>query len=336
MHTELLAPAALGLLPVIVFLLMLLALDSYKLVRLRLVVAVLAAGAATAFIGMQLNGFVADLLDLSFSQLTRYVAPVVEESLKAAVIVVLLRTNRVGFLIDAAICGFAVGTGFAAVENLWYLQLLPAANAGVWLLRGFGTAIMHGGASALFAIVTLALLERHGRIRAHTVLPGLLIAIALHSVYNHFFLSPFLSTVGILLVLPPLLYYAFQRSERAVGDWVGRGFDSDTDMLELIDSDRFDDSPVGRYLASLKGKLDGPVVADVFCYLRLHTELALRAKGQLMLRESGFVAPPDPDTRAKLDELGYLRKSIGRTMLLAVHQHLRMSHKELWQITMAR
>ena len=59
-------------------------------------------------------------------------------------------------------------------------------------------------------------------------------------------------------------------------------------------------------------------------------------KGQLMLRESGFVAPPDPDTRAKLGELGYLRKSIGRTMLLAVHQHLRMSHKELWQITMAR
>ncbi len=46
MPTELLAPAALGLLPVLVFLLMLLALDSYKLVRLRLVVAVLAAGAA--------------------------------------------------------------------------------------------------------------------------------------------------------------------------------------------------------------------------------------------------------------------------------------------------
>jgi RsiW-degrading membrane proteinase PrsW (M82 family) len=336
MPTDLLAPAALGLLPVLVFLLMLLALDSYKLVRLRLVVGVLAAGALTALLGMQLNGFVADALDLSFSQLTRYVAPVVEETVKAAVIVVLLRTHRVGFLIDAAICGFAVGTGFAAVENLWYLQLLPAANSGVWLLRGFGTAIMHGGASALFAIVTLALIERHGRIRWHTLLPGLLLAVALHSIYNHFFLSPFLSTVGILLVLPPLLYYAFQRSERAVGDWVGRGFDSDTDMLELIDSDRFDESPVGRYLRSLKDKLDGPVVADVFCYLRLHTELALRAKGKMMLRESGFVAPPDPDTRAKLAELDYLRKSIGRTMLLALHQHLRMSHKELWQITMAR
>ena len=175
---------------------------------------------------MQLNGLVADRLDLTFDQLTRYVAPLVEETLKAAIVVVLLRTHRVGFLIDAAICGFAVGTGFAAVENLWYLKLLPSAGLGVWFLRGFGTAIMHGGASALFAIVTLAMLERHGRIRWHTLLPGLLIAIALHSAYNHFFLSPFLSTVGVLLVLPPLLYYAFQRSERAVGDWVGKGFDS--------------------------------------------------------------------------------------------------------------
>ena len=336
MRTDLLAPAAIGLLPVIVFLFMLLALDSYKLVRLRLVVAVLAAGALAAVLGMQVNGVIAERFDLSFAQLTRYAAPPVEETLKAAVIVFLLRMHRVGFLIDAAICGFAVGTGFSVIENLWYLKLLPSAGPGVWLVRGFGTAIMHGGASALFAIVTLALLERHGRIRIRTVLPGLLITVALHSAFNHFFLSPFLSMAGILLVLPPLLYYAFQRSERAVGDWVGRGFDSDTDMLDLIDSDRFDDSPVGRYLASLKGKLDGPMVADVFCYLRLHTELALRAKGQLMLRESGFVAPPDPDLRAKLGELDYLRKSIGRTMLLAVHQHLRMSHKELWQITMAR
>jgi hypothetical protein len=315
---------------------MLLALDSYKLVRLRLVVAVLVAGALAAVLGMQVNGVIAERFDLSFAQLTRYVAPPVEETLKAAIVVVLLGTNRVGFLIDAAICGFAVGTGFSVVENLWYLQLLPDAGLGVWLVRGFGTALMHGGASALFAILTLALLERHGRLRARTLLPGLLVATALHSAFNHFFLSPFLSTVGILLVLPPLLAYAFQRSERAVGDWVGRGFDSDTDMLDLIDSDRFDDSPVGRYLASLKGKLDGPVVADVFCYLRLHTELALRAKGQLILRESGFVTPPDPETRAKLGELGYLRKSIGRTMLIAIHQHLRMSHKELWQITMAR
>jgi RsiW-degrading membrane proteinase PrsW (M82 family) len=335
MRMDLLAPTAFALLPVLAFLLMLLGLDSYKLVRLRLVVAVIAAGALAALLGNPLTDWLAVQPDISFSMLTRYVAPPIEELLKAAVIVALLRTNRVGFLIDAAICGFAVGTGFATVENIVYLHNFAGAPLGVWLLRGFGTAIMHGGASTLFALVTLALLERHGRLSLRVLLPGYLLAVLLHSGFNHFFLSPLASTVGILLVLPPLLHYVFRRSERAVGDWLGKSFDADADMLELIDSDRFDESPVGRYLRSLTDKLDGPVVADVFCYLRLHSELALRAKGRLMLRESGFEPPPpDADTRAKLAELDYLRKSIGRTMLIALHQHLRMSHKELWQITM--
>ena len=44
-------------------------------------------------------------------------------SLKALIVVVLIRTHRIGFLVDAAILGFAVGTGFALVENLYYLRL---------------------------------------------------------------------------------------------------------------------------------------------------------------------------------------------------------------------
>jgi len=39
------------------------------------------------------------------------------------------------------------------------------------------------------------------------------------------------------------------------------------------------------------------VVADLLCYLRLHTELALRAKGILMMRESGFEATIDEATQ---------------------------------------
>src|SRR4030095_12226218 len=209
MYTELMVPVALGLLPVVIFLLMLLALDSYKLVRLRLLVVVIASGALAAALSWFVNGLISAQLDLPFAVLTRYVGPPVEELAKAAVIVVLLRTHRVGFLIDAAICGFAVGTGFAAVENLQYLQLVPNAGPGVWLLRGFGTAIMHGGAGAIFAMVTLAPLEPPARRPVRPPRPGLALAIVLHSAYNPFFLSPFASMVGILLVLPPLLFVVF-------------------------------------------------------------------------------------------------------------------------------
>jgi hypothetical protein len=119
-----------------------------------------------------------------------------------------------------------------------------------------------------------------------------------------------------------------------VGDWLGKGFDADTEMLELINSGRLSDSPVGRYLHELKDRFRGPVVADLLCYLRLHTELALRAKGILMMREAGFEVPVDEPTREKFAEMRYLEKSIGRTGLLALQPMLHMSHKDLWQLYM--
>ena len=64
--------------------------------------------------------------------------------------------HRIGFLVDAAIFGFAVGTGFALAENLYYLHLAAEAGMGTWIVRGFGTALMHGGATALFAVMGLA------------------------------------------------------------------------------------------------------------------------------------------------------------------------------------
>lgn len=254
--------------------------------------------------------------------------------MKGLVIVVLIRANRIGFLVDAAIFGFAVGTGFAAVENLFYLHQVPDAGLGTWIVRGFGTAIMHGGATAIFAMLALAFQERTQRASIQAFLPGFALAVMLHSAFNHLFLSPKLSTLAIIVVLPPLLYLVFQKSEKAVGDWLGHGFDADTEMLGLINSGRFSDSPVGQYLHTLKSTLQGPVVADVLCYLRLYTELALRAKGILMMRESGFDVPVDDETREKFAEMRYLESNIGRTGLLAIQPMLHMSHKDLWQLYM--
>jgi hypothetical protein len=220
------------------------------------------------------------------------------------------------------------------VENLYFLRLIPDAGFGTWFVRGFGTAIMHGGTTAIFGVVGLSMIERMKQANVLALLPGFVLAVLLHSGYNHLSHSPHLSTLATILVLPPLLYVVFQRSDKAVGDWLGRGFDADTEMLELINSGRFSDSRVGRYLHTLKDKFKGAVVADLLCYLRLYTELALRAKGVLMMRENGFETPVDEETRAKFAEMRYLKDSIGKTGLLAIHPMLHMSHKDLWQLYM--
>ena len=329
-----LVPALVGLAPVLSFLAALLFLDSYKLVKLRAVVAVVVAGMAVAALTYAANSAILAGASIEFESFTRYGAPLIEELLKGLVIVLLVRAHRIGFLVDAAIFGFAVGTGFAMVENLHYLRMFPDAGLGTWVVRGFGTALMHGGATAIFALLGLAMLERSARASIAAWLPGFAIAVLLHSGFNHFFLSPKLSTFGIAIVLPPLLYFVFEHSGKAVGNWLGKGFDADTEMLELINSGQLSDSPVGKYLHSLKDKFHGPVVADILCYLRLHTELALRAKGILIMRENGFEAPVDEVTRAKFTEMSYLEGSIGRTGLLAIQPMLHMSHKDLWQMYM--
>ena len=334
MLTEFLLPALIGLLPVLTFLGALLYLDSYKLVNLRAVIAVVVCGALVAGLSYGVNAFVLGQVQIDITEYSRYVAPIIEELLKGLVIVALIRAHRIGFLVDAAIMGFAVGTGFALVENLYYLHLAPDAGMGTWIVRGFGTAIMHGGATAIFAVLGLAMLERAKQARFTDMLPGLALAVVLHSGYNHLTHEPRLATLAIMLVLPPLFYVVFERSEKAVGGWLGQGFDADTEMLELINSGNLSDSPVGQYLHTLKDKFQGPVVADLLCYLRIYTELALHAKGILMMRENGFNVDVDDATKAKFTEMRYLESSIGKTGLLAIQPMCHMSHKDLWQLYM--
>jgi len=166
------------------------------------------------------------------------------------------------------------------------------------------------------------------------LIPGFVVAIVVHSLFNHFFFPPVINTLVVLASLPVLLGVVFQLSEKSVSDWLGMGFDADTELLELINSGDFSASKVGLYLHSLKEKFEGPVVVDLLCYLRLHTELSIRAKGLLMMREQGFMDKAGEETRAKLEELKFLESSIGTTGLLAIKPFMRMSQKDLWQFYM--
>ncbi len=332
MILHVLAKAPVALLPVLVFLAALVYFDSFKLVRLRSVLLAIAVGGATAGASYFLNGFALEWLQVEFTAYSRYVSPWIEELLKAAILIYLVRARRIGMLVDAAIFGFAIGTGFSLVENLYYLASRPDAQIGVEVIRGFGTAIMHGGATAIFAIVSVALAEKRPDAILGVFLPGLLAAVTLHSAYNHLLARPVGATLVILVALPPLMYLVFQRSEQSLRDWLDADLDSDIELLELINSDEFSDSHAGRYLHSLRERFRGEVVADMLCYLRLHVELALRAKGVILMRESGLEAPIDDETREKLKEMQYLERSIGRTGQLAMRPVLQMSSKDLWQI----
>jgi RsiW-degrading membrane proteinase PrsW (M82 family) len=332
MPIEILARAPVGLLPVLIFLVILVWMDSYKLVSLKAVLAVIVLGGLTALAAMYLNGWLLETLGMQLKPYSRYVSPIVEEGLKSLVIIYLFRSSRIGFLVDSAIMGFAVGAGFALVENYHYLQVYSTAGFGVWIVRGFGTAIMHGGVTAMFAIMSQTLTERQMKINPLFYIPGFVVAVFLHSVFNHFLVAPVLQTIGTLFILPPLLQLVFQRSAKSLHDWLELDFDADTDLIDMIESGEFSQSKIGLFLDDLREKFEGPIVVDMLCYLRVYTELAIRAKAALIARENGLEIPVGERTREKFQELHYLEKSIGKTGCLAMKPFLQIERKDLWQM----
>jgi RsiW-degrading membrane proteinase PrsW (M82 family) len=317
----------------LVFLGALLLIDSYKLVALRAILLSVLAGVLAALAGYAINVALRPALGLDSSRYSLYVAPVVEETLKAAFVVYLLQQHKVGFVVDAAIHGFGIGAGFALLENLIYLSTHPGAGPWTWVVRGFGTAIMHGGTTAILAMISRTLLDRTTRFRLRLIVPGLVLAVVLHSLYNHFLLNPILATALIVLVFPLIAVVVFRESERVARAWVGEGFDSDQELLAAVAAGRVSGTPAGEYITTLRSRFAPETIVDMLCLLRLRAELAIRVKGVLMMREAGFEPPPDPAVKDKLRELRYLEKSIGRTGLVALHPFLHTSTRDLWQLT---
>jgi protease PrsW len=130
-----------------------------------------------------------------------------------------------------------------------------------------------------------------------------------------------------------VIYLVFQRSERALRDWLDEDLDSKAQLLDLINRGAFLESHAGRMLQALRDRFRGEDLADMLCLLRLHGELALRAKGVLLLRESGMEEPPlDDETRDKLAELALLERALGRTGMLALRPLMMATGKDIWQL----
>ena len=263
----------------------------------------------------------------------------------------MISKKKIGFMVDAVIYGFAIGAGFAFIENIYYLNVVESSNIFLWIIRGFGTAVMHGGTTAIFAILTKNLYDRSDKFKFMSYLPaliyailyhslflifmpGLFSAIVIHSLFNHLLLPAVAITVLQLFLLPALIMFVFHRNEMALRNWLETGLDNEVRLLEQIDKGIFSESHAGQYLLSLKNKFSGTVLADMLCLIKIHLELSIRAKGVLLLRKVGLPVIIEEEIKDKLEELKYLEKSIGPTGKLAVSPIFSTSTRDLWQLYM--
>ncbi|MFZ0544268.1 MAG: PrsW family glutamic-type intramembrane protease [Candidatus Promineifilaceae bacterium] len=138
----------------------------------------------------------------SFDTTVRFVAPVVEEILKAAVLLYLVRRENFTYFVDGAIYGFAVGIGFAVFENYLYLSQSQNQALIIALGRVLSTNLMHATASGVVGSALGFARFRRFRGRAFFLVVGLITAIAFHIGFNNITQS---NVGGIWLLLYAIL-----------------------------------------------------------------------------------------------------------------------------------
>lgn len=327
--------AVLGISPVLLFLIFLFLLDSFKLVLKKYLLLALLWGIASALTAYYVNSLLLEHAGIKFSVLSQFIAPANEEILKSLFIFLIIYRKRVGFLIDAAIYGFAVGAGFALVENIFYLRTNEDPNLLIWIIRGFGTALMHGGCTSLISLILIGSKSRDKYNLAHIIL-ALVSAYIIHSVFNHFYINPVLQTLGIIVILPILFILIFRSNEKQLQDWLEIEFQSEVELLNMINKGHFLSTRSGEYLASLKSRFSGEIIMDMYCFIQIYLELSIKAKRNVLLKESGFPAIIEEDIENKLTELKQLRKQIGKVGELTLSPLIRMNYRDLWKLNSLR
>ncbi len=331
---------SLALLPVLLMVGLFVWLDVFKLMSLREILALLALGGVVALITYPISGRVIDTLPLGFSFYSRFVAPWIEEALKGVAVALLIARNRIGFKLDAVISGFAIGAGFSVVENIFYLLRFPELQPSVWMVRGLGTALMHGATCAILAATAHELAERatrrkgaNFRLNPGWFLPGLLIAGLLHTTFNQFPERPLLAMLGALIATPLVLMAIFHWGANEARGWLESESADHRAALEAMRGGGYPADASGQRIAALaerSGAAAGALIRDY-----LHTALTLVVAAEEKLLGSPQTLP-SAESRAAFDRLDSLRRQIGRTGFAALDPLLPLSRNDRWEMSELR
>lgn len=114
-----------------------------------------------------------------------FIAPVVEEILKALILFYLVRRPSFTYFVDGAIYGFAAGMGFAVFENYEYILESADSGLGLAISRVLSTNLVHASASALVGVALGLSRFRRAWGKVGLILGGLAAAMLLHIAFNN-------------------------------------------------------------------------------------------------------------------------------------------------------
>jgi RsiW-degrading membrane proteinase PrsW (M82 family) len=180
------------------------------------------AGMIAVLFVLPVEKFIQNIVSSSGGQIILWAAA--EEIMKyLAVLIILYKTTYVDEPIDWPILMITAALGFAALENtLFLLKPLSLGQVTVGLLTGqlrfLGSTLLHAVSSATIGVSLGLTFHMQARARKWYLLVGVIIAIALHSLFNFFIMensgSNFLEVLAFLWVVTIIIMLIFEKLRR--------------------------------------------------------------------------------------------------------------------------
>ncbi len=315
-----------ALIPVLLFVAALLCMDSFSLIKKKILLAAFAWGWACTIIVGNLGGYLHAIMPIDL-----LTAPIFEELFKGLGILVILKMRRSVFRVDTLIYGAAIGAGFAFAENIFYIQMFQDMTIGTAVMRGAGTAIMHCGAVAGTGALLYWVQQRTGHMVRYYPL-CLLPAITLHTIFNSLILPPIIAFMVVLIGVSVWIVALMLYNESSIGRWIETEMSSEVELLMAMRKGEFTKTHIGQYLLSIRESFDAEEFFDIWCYVQLYLELSITAKRNMMLAEIGMPTPEDDAIPEKVREFYALKKRISRVGLFTLAPIIKQDQLMMWKI----
>ena len=170
----------------------------------RLPVLFVLIGIFVSVFASEVNGLLANLIDIGMYNVTIVITPISEEVIKALPILyyAILISDKKEHLFTASM---ATGIGFAVLENAYYLLNYPNFSMLSAVIRAFGSGLMHGMCTLLVGM-GISYVKKKRKMFAVGTFGFLSTSIVYHAIYNILIQSKY-SIIGA--ILPIVTYIPF-------------------------------------------------------------------------------------------------------------------------------
>lgn len=333
----------LALVPVLILLAVFNWLDAFELMSMKEILLLLGLGGLAAMVCYPISGRMIDTLPIGFNFYSRFIAPWIEEAVKGLVVIMLFRMNKIGYKLDAVISGFAIGAGFSVIENIIYLMRFPDYGAGTWLVRGLGTAVMHGTTLAILAASAHEFAERENReaagqfdFRLWWFVPGYLAAVAIHTIFNQFPDRPMVAMMGVIIASPVLLIAVLNFGTAEAQEWLNGEYDRHKAELAALEAGRWPDSGASARIAALAERLGPEAAARIRNYWKAQAYLVVEAEESMIEEAEGDAAFDRAKVASAFAELDRSRRAMGKSAFAALRRLLPFSRNDYWEVAELR